>query len=248
MIVGIYAPKPNMGASTLAQQLALVLASSAESVLLVELDYRYPSMAIRWQLSDRDRSLERAVSDYIWKPGWRLQDYMLPCRDDSTRNIEKLPPNLNLLVPSGLRGFETFPAEPSSFVDELLAQARNLAHAWTIMDISSDMDSALTLSALKRAEICILLDDGDRALEPILHQRMELWKCLGLCSQCIRVQYRIRSGSRILKQIHPLPPPAAVFPYVRRMARQELSRCRSRTYQKSLKRLIQSLRERRENG
>ena len=249
MMIGMYAPKPNMGASTVARQLALALASRAEPVLLVELDYRFPSTALCWQLTDEERSLERAVSDYLQKPTWRLSDYVLPGRGHSEQQAAegRFPPGLSVLLPSGLRGFESFPPEPQTFVGDLADQAKDLAFSWVVMDLPSEVDSVLFITALKRLDLCILLSDGSLAHEILLRQRLELWNQLGLCAKRIRVRYPVKPVPRMTR-FQMLPELAVAFPYVRRMPAQGMRLCNSRTYRKALHQLIRTIREKGEKG
>ena len=249
-MIGIYAPKPNMGASTVARQLALALASPAEPVLLVELDYRFPSTALCWQLANEERSLERAVSDYLQKPTWRLTDYVLPCRDHSEQQAAegRFPPGLSVLLPSGLRGFETFPPEPQTFVGDLADQAKDLAFSWVVMDLPSEVDSVLSITALKCLDLCILLSDGDLGHETLLRQRLELWDQIGLCANRIRVRYPVKPGPRMKTRFQTPPELAVAFPYVRRMPVQGMRLCRSRSYRKALHQLIRTIREKGEKG
>ncbi|MFC0213834.1 hypothetical protein ACFFK0_15495 [Paenibacillus chartarius] len=250
MIIGIYAPKPNMGASTLARELANHAAARDRKVLLVELEYHYPSAAIEWGMADSKRCLERAIADRMESDDWRLEKYLLPHGPSNNpsavpqRRTKGRSSDLRMLVPSGMRGFEHIPGEPESFVPEVCRQAEQLGFHWVILDISSDADSMLTISALRHVDLCITIHDDRIAHRTLFRHRWNLLRCLGWSSPVIPVSVRLRPGkqrSRANPDLEDWEQPRVAFPYVRNSALFSFSGWRYRKALKLLFRLIQRM-------
>ncbi|MFC4767159.1 hypothetical protein [Effusibacillus consociatus] len=255
LIVGMYSPKPGMGASTVARQLAVHAASENHKVLLVELDYRYPSTAAVWQLADRDRCLETAVLDAQTKRNWKLNEYLMrpeqPKKDGAacrvkTRGTQKLSARLHVLAPSGLRGFEQCPEEPETFISDLLRQTQQQGFQWVVLDIPSEIDSVLALSALQNVEVCILLLDETEGNYRIAQQRMSLMQTLGVPGRMLSIHNRWRPG-RICwvetQKPEEWAQPVASFPFVGSLGKSSLTPARpfSWRYRKALRQLFQVL-------
>lgn len=250
MKIGIYAPKPNMGSSTLAGQLAYRAASRGRKVLLVELDYRYPSIASEWNMGDLNRCLERTMTDCKENPEWRLEDYLMPAGVDheekgsATREKRKIPKTLHLLVPSGLRGFEQVPEESEAFLTDLFPQAEQLGFNWVVLELSSEVDSVFTLSALQQVDVCVTMKDDLISHLQIFQQRMNLLQKIGVCLEEVPILYRSRSGKqRSSRDQEALwKRPVASFPFVPRGSRWiSIFRLSVWRYRRALQTLFQSL-------
>ena len=159
MIIGVYAAKPGMGASTLSRNLAHIV-SKKSKVLLCELDYFYPSSSLVFGVADHDRNLETCIADYTeGQSSWRLMNYVLDHTNVKPHSY-KWPRKLSALLPLGKRGFEFFPDEPENFISDLISQAKEGGFQDVIFDISSLIDTHFAFNALKMSDVVLCFYTG----------------------------------------------------------------------------------------
>lgn len=243
--IGIYAPKPNMGNSTLARELASYAAAADRKVLLVELDYHYPSTAVEWGMSDAERCLECAITGCLESSDWRLEHYLLPHqhrRHEQTalpqRRKKGHSSHLKMLIPSGIRGFEHIQGDPESFVSDVCRQAEQLGFDWVILDIASEADTMLTISALRHVDVCVTIHDDRVIHRNLFRHRWNLLRNLGWTAPVIPVGVRLHPGKRRMRETEDVPEweqPLVTFPYTRSSA---LFRILNLRYKRALKLLI----------
>lgn len=215
MNMAVFAPKPGCGASTVSRMLALTLAKKCP-VLLVELDFYYPSTTLALGLYDEQRNLDRSLDDFNRKgaESFRLTDYVIPYRKTK----------LSVLSPYGKKGFEFFPKEHPDFIPTLLRQASQVGFAHVVLDAPSLVDTIFCLSALEHADRILFVLNDEYANTLLYHHRMELFKEMNITTDVEIIANHVRSKSdahETLKKAIPDKGAGLVIPYLAKLHRVE---------------------------
>lgn len=245
MIIGVYAPKPGMGTSTLSRNLAHNV-SKKSKVLLVELDYFYPSSSLVFGVSDRERNMETCVADYTEKrKSWHMMDYVLDHTNVQPHSY-RWPRKLSALLPLGKKGFEYFPDEPKNFVSDLITQAIDAGFQDVVLDMSAMIDTHFTFNALKMSDVVLCLFNDSYAVSQTFLHRIQAMKEHKMVKDYLVVTNPTRKGLQveaIYRDIVSKQLPAVSFPFDRKQIKSEKI-CKvhmSRAYEKAIKRLINKL-------
>lgn len=245
MIIGVYAPKPGMGTSTLSRNLAHI-ASKKSKVLLVELDYFYPSSSLVFGVSDHVRNIEACVADYTEKrKNWNIMDYVLDHTNVKPHSY-KWPRKLSALLPLGKKGFEYFPDEPETFVSDLITQANDVGFQDVILDMSAMIDTHFTFNALKTSDVVLCLFNNSYAVSQTFLHRIQAMKEHKMVKEYLVVTNPTRKGlhaEAVYKDIVSKQLPTVSLPFDSKQIKSEkICNVRmSHAYEKAIKRLINKL-------
>lgn len=175
-ILGLWGPKPGLGVGSIARGLARAAAVELKT-LLVELDFRYPQQMFMLGISDNDRCLERALQHLQENTSGGISEYILRGKgaDRQVKGLN-LPDGLHLLAPGVDRGIELFPkVAGDEVVSRLFEQVRDEFDV-VIVDLPSEVDSFLTVGAMKMCTHLIVVLDGCPANMWLLEKRLALLK------------------------------------------------------------------------
>lgn len=245
MIIGVYAPKPGMGTSTLSRNLAHVV-SKKSKVLLVELDYFYPSSSLVFGVADHKRNMEMCIAAYTEKrKSWHIADYVLD-HTNARPHSYKWPRKLSTLLPLGKKGYEFFPDEPESFVSDLITQAKEAGFQDVILDMSSLIDTHFTFNALKMSDAVLCLFNDSYAVSQTFLHRLQAMDEHKMARDDLVVTNATRRGFQaetVYKDIVSKRMPTVSLPFDRKQIKAE-KKCKvhmSYAYEKAIKRLINTL-------
>jgi len=187
-VIGIWSPKPNMGAGTVARALAIA-AAEKRNVVLVELDYYYPSIAYSMGISHPERNIQKAVAN-CGESGKSAIPYLLDINSavnslpDTRRKlasyIRKLPDKLCILCCDGERGIEDFPAvEDATAVNNILDELANVFDV-TIVKLPSEVNDIMFAAGAHKCTHMITVLDPNPVTLALFRQRKELLKKMGV--------------------------------------------------------------------
>lgn len=215
MNIAVFAPKPGCGASTVSRLLALTLAKESP-VLLVELDFYYPSTSIVLGAYHEERNLDHGLDVFNRKgnDAFKLSDFIVQYRKTK----------LSILCPHGKKGFEYFPKENPEFVPAILNQAKQAGFEHVILDTPSLVDTVFCMSALQEAEKVLFVLNDEYANALLYHHRTELFKEMNIHSEIVLIANQVRPKSSVEETIIKAIPDKEIkvtIPYVAKLHRIE---------------------------
>lgn len=187
-VIGIWSPKPNTGAGTVARSLSIA-AAEKRNVVLVELDYYYPSIAYSMGISHPERNLQKAIAN-CGEAGKSAIPYLLDINSavnslsDARRKlapyIRKLPDKLCVLCCDGERGIEDFPSvEDGTAVNNILEELTNVFDV-TIVKLPSEVNDIMFAAGVTKCTHMITVLDPNPVTLALFRQRKELLKKMGI--------------------------------------------------------------------
>lgn len=210
-VVGFWGPKPGTGTGSIARAVAVSIASFLK-VLLVETDFRYPSAMFSLGMVDEEKCIEKAIQ-VIQEGSGSVSQCILNRRNCKSKI--NVPDGFNLLAPSIERGLELFPRieeeETVAKIHELFKDDFDLM----VYDLASELDSYLTVGAMKQCTHLIIVIDGRPAVMSFLEKRLNLLKRLKIkaVENCVVVTNKLPGEIAVqkiqqlcgLKVIHNIP-------------------------------------------
>ena len=175
-VVGFWSPKPASGTGTIARAMALTVAQSMK-VLLVETDFRYPSAMFSFKIIDDEKCLEKAIQAVQENTGSVSQCILNKQNFKNKTNI-LIPEGLHILAPSLERGLELFPRVEGEETVKKIHESIRDNYNLIIYDLSSELDSYLTVGAMRQCTHLIVIIDGRPSVMSILDKRINLLKRL----------------------------------------------------------------------
>lgn len=183
-VAAFWSPKPGTGVSTLAFSAAVALAQSGFRTALVELDWHYPSLAMRSGLSHPERTTEQAYRDFLDGRPTRLKDRLITQewmlehlnknRQALRSEIKSLPNNLAALSIGESTQFSNWPKEQQGVVvDMVSALTLKLNYDCVILDIPSGPATFSTSDSLHCATKIYIVLEPDISIIPVLRDRIE---------------------------------------------------------------------------
>lgn len=188
-VLGFWSAKPGSGTGSIARAVAIT-ASHFLKVLLVETDFRYPSAMFSLKMIDDERCIEKAIQAVQENSGSVIQSIL------NKRNYEgktDVPEGLHLLAPSIERGLELFPRVESEEVMASIHESVKEDFDLIIYDLPSELDSFLTVGAMKQCTHLIIVIDGRPAVLSILEKRINLLRRLKIkaIENCVAVTNKL---------------------------------------------------------
>ncbi len=178
-VVACWGVTRGVGSSTLALNLAVVLANNGYRTILLELDYELPTIGIWLSLYELDKGMETVLPNPVTinEAVINRQTKLADETGHVSRILKKLPANLELLVFSQAYLVSESTKSPGSHTDlrDLLASLV-FQHQYdvVVMDLAPGLDHPLTIAGLKNCSRLLCSVTGDIAL--LAHSRFALEK------------------------------------------------------------------------